>query len=115
MGELTGLAAGGDPDFDPALIACARFEGAPAAEAAGADGGGRVGGRSLREIFTAYEIWGLTYGEDGSLAWNGQPVRSFADQKPGGGVFSYENPYADEGLRVGTVYDGGVLAGLTAA
>lgn len=115
MGELTGLAAGGDPDFDPALIACARFEGAPAAEAAGADGGDRVGGRSLREIFTAYEIWGLTYGEDGSLAWNGQPVRSFADQKPGGGVFSYENPYADEGLRVGTVYDGGVLAGLTAA
>ena len=115
MGELTGLAAEGDPDFDPALIACARFEGAPAAEAAGADGGDRVGGRSLREIFTAYEIWGLTYDEDGALAWNGQPVRSFADQKPGGGVFSYENPYADEGLRVGTVYDGGVLAGLTAA
>ena len=113
MGELTGLAAEGDPGFDPALIACARFEGAP--EAVGTDGGDRVGGRSLREIFTAYEIWGLTYDEDGALAWNGQPVRSFADQKPGGGVFSYENPYADEGLRVGTVYDGGVLAGLTAA
>ena len=51
----------------------------------------------------------------GALAWNGQPVRVFADLKPDGGSFSYEDPYEEDGLTVYTAYDqDGNLTGLTA-
>ena len=43
-------------------------------------------------------------------------MQSFADLKPGGGVFSYEDPYAEGGLRVRTQYDQqGRLSGLEVA
>ena len=51
----------------------------------------------------------------GALTLNGQPVRSFADQKPDGGAFSYQDPYAETGLKVTTQYDqDGKLLGLSA-
>ena len=33
------------------------------------------------------------------------PVAYFADLKPNGSVFSYDNPYVEKGLNVYTVYD----------
>ena len=51
----------------------------------------------------------------GTLDYNDQPVAFFADLKPNGGSFSYQNPYAEEGLRIYTQYDEqGNLTGLTA-
>lgn len=118
MGDLIGLAAAGDANFDQELIDCAR----PAAgqQAAVAEGSSQTaGGRSLQEIFARYERYGLTYtpveNGQGSLAYNGQPVASFADLKPDGGAFSYQNPYAEDGLQLYTQYDEqGSLTGLTA-
>lgn len=117
MGEMIGLAAAGDPGFDQGLIDAA-VPGS-AAPAAYAEGSGGEGGRSFEEIFAQYQPYGLTYtpGESGrgSLSWKGQPVRSFADQTPGGGVFSFEDPAAQGGLCLRTEYDAsGRLTGLRA-
>lgn len=80
-------------------------------------------GMSFEEIFAQYEKYGLTYQirEDamgapmGALVYNGLPVSSFADLKPDGGVFSYNDPHSPDGLKVRTVYDeNGNLTGLTA-
>lgn len=137
MGELIGLAAAGDPGFDQGLIdAALPGSAAPAAYAGGSGGGaggpadpdgpaacaggsGEGGGRSFEEIFAQYQPYGLTYAPSGSgrgsLSWNGRAVKSFADRTPGGGVFSYEDPAAQDGLRVRTEYDaGGRLIGLCA-
>ena len=119
MGDLIGLAAAGDANFDQGLIDCAR----PAAGeqvTAVAEGSSRTaGGRSFQEIFSQYESYGLSYtpveNSYGTLAYNDQPVAFFADLKPNGGSFSYQNPYAEEGLRIYTQYDEqGNLTGLTA-
>ena len=119
MGDLIGLAAAGDANFDQGLIDCAR----PAAGeqvTAVAEGSSRTaGGRSFQEIFSQYESYGLSYtpveNSYGTLAYNDQPVAFFADLKPNGGSFSYQNPYAEEGLRIYTHYDEqGNLTGLTA-
>ncbi len=117
MGELIGLAAAGDPGFDQGLIDAAVS--GPAAPAACAEGSGGEGGRSFEEIFAQYQPYGLIYtpGESGrgSLSWNGQAVQSFADQTPGGGVFSFEDPAAQGGLCLRTEYDAsGRLTGLRA-
>ena len=120
MGELTGLAAAGEAGFDQGLVECALFQNIPQAAAVGARYRGHAGGRSFEEIFAQYESWGLIYQprDDGrgGLFYDSQPVQSFADLKPGGGVFSYEDPYAEGGLRVRTQYDQqGRLSGLEVA
>ncbi len=137
MGELTGVVTDGDEGFSQELIDCAVFPGRLQA-AAGMDtywdqrgampggveqtahavGAGSSGGRSLEEIFARYAEYGLVYqpreSGAGALTWNGQPVRSFADLKPDGGAFSYEDPYARDGLTVYTEYgQDGKLTGLT--
>ena len=140
MGDLIGLAVRGDKDFDPELIEAAAFDGSVQAatdggaapvqnqngaapstgtQAAIAEGNGGGRGKTFKEIFAQYEAYGLTYQPRGSgmgaLSLNGQPVRSFADLKPDGGTFSYEDPYAQEGLTVCTEYDeNGKLTGLSA-
>ena len=66
------------------------------------EGSSGRGGKTFEEIFARYADYGLTYHPResgmGALTLNGQPVRSFADQKPDGGAFSYEDPYAEDGL-----------------
>ncbi len=139
MGDLIGVAAEGDKGFDQALIDAATFSGpqaacagddgpvqdqngaepAAGAQAVYAEGNGGRGGRSFEEIFAQYEEYGLVYRPResgmGALVWNGQPVRVFADLKPDGGSFSYEDPCAEDGLTVYTEYDrDGKLAGLAA-
>ena len=139
MGDLIGMAVKGDKGFDPALIEAATFSGPQAAyagddgpvqdqngaepvtgaQAVSAEGTGGSGGRTFEEIFARYEAYGLVYQPResgmGALAWNGQPVRVFADLKPDGGSFSYEDPYEEDGLTVYTAYDqDGNLTGLTA-
>jgi hypothetical protein len=139
MGDLIGMAVKGDKGFDPALIEAATFSGPQAAyagdggpvqdqngaepvtgaQAVSAEGTGGRGGRTFEEIFARYEAYGLVYQPResgmGALAWNGQPVRVFADLKPDGGSFSYEDPYEEDGLTVYTAYDqDGNLTGLTA-
>lgn len=117
MGELIGVAAEGDSNFDRSLIESAAFSGG--IQAATAEGTGGEGGTSFEEIFARYQSYGLVYSPResgmGSLTWNGQTVKSFADSKPDGGVFSYQDPYAESGLRVYTQYDAdGRLTGLCA-
>ena len=139
MGDLIGMAVKGDKGFDPELIEAATFSGPQAAyagdggpvqdqngaepvtgaQAVSAEGTGGRGGRTFEEIFARYEAYGLVYQPResgmGALAWNGQPVRVFADLKPDGGSFSYEDPYEEDGLTVYTAYDqDGNLTGLTA-
>lgn len=121
MGDLIGVAAKGDKGFDQELIGCASYDaGVPAAttQEALAEGGGERG-QTFEEIFARYAQYGLTYHPRengmGALTLNGQPVRSFADQKPGGGVFSYQDPYAETGLAVTAQYDrDGKLIGVRA-
>lgn len=76
-------------------------------------------GTSFEEIFARYQSYGLRYtpkeGGLGKLSWNGQTVRSFADVKPDGGTFSFQDPDAQSGLRLYTAYDeSGELTGLRA-
>lgn len=139
MGDLIGVAAKGDQGFDQGLIDAAAFSGSgypqattdgsgdsyqnsagpvEATQTVHAEGGSTGRGKTFEEIFAQYEAYGLVYqpreGGMGSLTYCGLPVRSFADLKPDGGVFSYQDPYAQEGLTVTTVYDAdGKLAGLT--
>ena len=139
MGDLIGVAAKGDQGFDPELIEAATFSGPQAAytddvspvqdqngaepvsgtQTAYAEGSSGRGGKTFEEIFARYADYGLTYHPResgmGALTLNGQPVRSFADQKPDGGAFSYEDPYAETGLTVTAQYDqDGKLTGLSA-
>ena len=93
----------------------------PAASAAESDvvlGGGD--GRAFSEIFSQYQAYGLVYEEAegasgaGGLYYNGQPVASFTDVAPDGGVFTFQ-AQAASGLHVRTVYDSaGRLTGVTA-
>lgn len=121
MGELAGLAAKGDKDFDQRLIDCAVFSEGPveATYANSAEGSSAGRGKTLDEIFARYEQYGLIYqtqnGGMGSMTYNGLTVCAFADLKPDGGAFSYEDPNAEDGLTVRTVYDeNGNLIGLAA-
>lgn len=115
MGGLIGVAAKGEAGFDQGLIDAASGRSAPAAYA---EGTGR-GGTTFEEIFARYEAYGLVYSPResgmGSLFWNGRAVKSFADLKPDGGTFSYEDPHIESGLRVYTQYDAaGRLTGIYA-
>jgi len=107
MGELVGVAAEGDSDFDRSLIDSAAFSGG--IQAATAEGTGGEGGTSFEEIFARYQSYGLVYSPRergmGSLTWNGQAVKFFADLKPDGGAFSYQDIYAESGLSVYAQYD----------
>ncbi len=121
MGDLIGVAAAGDPGFDQKLIDSARFTGGPEAVATqdAATNGSGERGQTFEEIFARYTAYGLVYQPResgmGALIWNGQPVRSFADLNPGGGAFSYSDPYMEEGLAVHTEYDqDGRMIGLAA-
>lgn len=76
-------------------------------------------GKTFEEIFAQYVDYGLTYqprkGGMGTLTWQGERVKSFADLKPDGGAFSYSDPEMEEGLHLRTVYDqNGKLTGLRA-
>lgn len=119
MGDLIGLAAAGDKNFDQELIDCASHDaGAQAVTEALAEGSGERG-QTFEEIFGRYADYGLTYqpreGTMGALSLNGQPVRTFADLHPDGGAFSYQDPNVKRGLTVTTLYDqDGKLAGLSA-
>lgn len=117
MGELIGVAANGDPNFDQSLVESAVFSGG--IEATTAEGVGDGKGTTFEELFAQYEPYGLVYspreGGMGSLVLNGQAVKSFSDLKPDGGAFSYQDPYTDRGLKVYTQYDAdGNLTGLRA-
>lgn len=140
MGDLIGVAAKGDKNFDQELVDAAVFAGGAevttddsfepgqdqnsavpttGTQTATAEGSSGWGGTSFEEIFAPYEEYGLIYqpreGDKGALTFNGLSVRSFADLKPDGGVFSYEDPYLQEGLTVRTEYDrDGRLTGLAA-
>ncbi len=139
MGDLIGVAAKGDRGFDQELIEAATVSGpqvayaddvspmqdqngaepAAGAQAVYAEGTGGRGGKTFEEIFARYADYGLIYHPResgmGALTLNGQPVRSFADQKPDGGAFSYQDPYAEDGLAVHTEYGwDGKLLGLSA-
>lgn len=88
-------------------------------EATAASSGGAEDGRTFEEIFAQYQSYGLVYSPResgmGSLTWKGQTVKSFADLKPDGGAFSYQDPYTESGLRVYTQYGAdGNLTGLRA-
>lgn len=65
-------------------------------------------GYTLEEIFARYADYGLVFtpreGGLGTLTWNGKRVKSFADQKPDGGVFSYTDPDAKDGLAIMVEY-----------
>lgn len=123
MGDLIGLAAAGDANFDQELIDCASSTYRSWASYA-EDNSLLEPGQTFQEIFAQYEDYGLNYrerewaddGRPGSMTFNGQQVASFADLKPDGGVFTYSDPFAPKyGLRVSTQYDEqGNLTGLTA-
>ena len=115
-GPLTGVVSTGDKGFDPGLIDCALPGGI---QQATAQGDASEPGRTFEDIFATYSRWGLRYDRNAEdarlLTCNGQPVAHFADLKPDGSAFSYDNPYVDEGLSVYTVYGtDGTIAGLTA-
>lgn len=78
-------------------------------EASVATGSNEEKGQTFEEIFARYESYGLVYfpreNGMGSLSLNGQAVQSFADLKPDGSTFSYQDPYTENGLRVYTEYD----------
>ena len=117
MGDLIGLAKPGDENFDPELLACGIYSDVPQAttESGPSEPGAGV---TFEEIFARYAAYGLDYrpGEGmGTMTLNGQTVKSFADLKPDGGVFSWQDPKAEDGLRVRTEYDqDGNLTGLSA-
>ena len=137
MGDLIGLARPGDENFDPELLACGIYSDGPQAttesgsalyqgqntaepvegtQTVHAEGGSTGRGKTFEEIFARYSGYGLEYhpGEGlGTMTLNGQTVRSFADLKPDGSVFSWQDPTAEAGLRVYTEYDqDGELTGL---
>lgn len=89
----------------------------PAMEAAAVDSGG-AGGQTFSDLFEKYAAFGVTCeAAEGSLVnvfYNGVPVRRFVDEKPDGGVFSYDSPGGGE-LVLRTVYDGGRLSGVDSA
>ncbi len=114
MGNLTGLAAKGDKNFDQALIDAATFSGP---QVAYAEGNGGEGGKTFEKIFAQYADYGLTYVPTGSgrgnLTYNGQPVEHFADLKPDGSTFTFGSDDGGE-LKLFTQYDAnGKLIGLT--
>ena len=120
-GPLKGVASKGDQGYDSSLIACVTADSlltqTASATAEGRGSAASVGGRTFAEIFAGYSPWGLRYDADAEnqeiLTYNGQPVAYFADLKPNGSVFCYDNPYAENGLNVYTVYDkDGSVAGL---
>lgn len=121
-GPLKGVAAEGDKDYDPGLIDCGLWSGKPQATTtvfAEAQGNSSGGGRTFAEIFAGYARWGLRYDGDAEdrelLTFDSQPVARFTDLKPDGSAFSYDNPYAPDGLHVYTVYGAdGTVTGLTA-
>lgn len=117
-GELTALAAAGEAGFDQDIIDCAQPSAGPQIAAA-AGNTGNAGGQTFEEIFARYKDYGLTYepavGGRGNLFYNGQPVASFADLRPDGGVFSFMSD-SGEGLTLRTEYGrDGVLLGLKTA
>ena len=84
-----------------------------------AEGNSDGGGKTFEEIFAQYVDYGLTYHPRrsgmGTLTYQGERVKSFADLRPDGGAFSYSDSEAEEGIRLCTVYDrNGNLTGLRA-
>ena len=142
MGDLTGLAARGDEHFDPDLISTLHSASGSTQNAIAGEeieippymedllGLGEEmlsltrqdrasgGGKTLAEIFAQFAPYGLTCtpGQNGfvNLSYNGETVRFFADCKPDGSIFTYENPYASEGRSFYTNYnEDGMIIGLT--
>lgn len=121
-GPVKAVVSKGDSGYDPDLIDCALWGSvrpSTTAVSAEAQGNGGSGGRTFAEIFVGYARWGLRYDGEAKdrelLTFDGQPVAHFADLKPDGSAFSYDNPYVSDGLRVYTEYGAdGQVTGLTA-
>lgn len=118
MGELTGVAAAGDPGFDQALIDCAAFSAHPPTASAEGNSGDAGDGKTFEEIFARYADYGLTYvptqNGRGNVYCNGLPVGRFADLRPDGSAFTFESDGGGE-LTLYTRYDAsGKLTGLDA-
>ncbi|MDE7262509.1 MAG: M56 family metallopeptidase [Oscillospiraceae bacterium] len=113
-GRMTGLVSERDAGFDQVMTDLLGYDdmvwrgyGSRAPENADA----------IEASFAQYEKYGLVYLPRecgiGSMTYSGQPVSAFVDRNPGGGEFSFEDPYVEGGLRVQTVYDrNGNLTGL---
>ncbi|MDE7243640.1 MAG: M56 family metallopeptidase [Oscillospiraceae bacterium] len=119
-GKLTGFVQRGGKGFDASIFDVLLLDG-PAQTAfaiSDAEGGSlSQPGRTFAEIFADYAAYGIRYDEAAEnelrLTCNGEPVSRFADLKPDGSAFSYENPYSSGGLSVITDYQNGQLSGLT--
>lgn len=117
-GRLTGLR-----EVEPATVeqgAGTEGTGEPGTEiSAAAEGSGGPGGMTFAELFEKYAAFGISYAEAegasgaGNVYLNGHLVSRFADERPDGGVFTFES--ADEGgMAVRAVYDeAGKLTGVT--
>lgn len=115
-GRLTGILSERDAKFDREMTALLEVDDYVwQVHGSGAPGNADA----IEAAFSRYEKYGLVYLPRecgiGSMAYNGQPVKSFDGQKPDGSAFSYEDPNVQGGLRVYAEYDaGGHLTGLRA-
>ena len=65
--------------------------------------GSAAGGKTVAQQMLEYGAYGVTY-RDGDIYYSGKRVGTFADVKPGGGVFSYDSCHGGEGILCAT-YD----------
>lgn len=93
----------------------------PVTEAVAAGGGETSEGTPLPNMFDPYIPFGISYEEtaapDGmerNLYLNGALVNTFCDIKPDGGVFTFGSTrQSEDGLTVYTVYENGILTGVS--
>lgn len=109
IGELTGIERYEESDFYALTH--------PATEAVAA-GDGDPGGQTFAGIFERFAVFGVACeAAEGSLVnvfYNGVPVRRFVDERPDGGVFTYDSPGGGE-IVLRAVYDGERLSGVGVA
>lgn len=106
FGELTGIEAYSQEEFD-------RREPSPAGQGAAvtavydASGHGEIHGETLADKFQAYEIFGVELRESsggmGNVFYLDQPVRRLIDERPDGGILTYESVDGGE-IVLSTVY-----------
>lgn len=74
------------------------------------ENGGNQDGKTIAEIFADYKDFGIEYvevnglGGMGNVLYKGQAVEKFIDERPNGGVFTYQSIDGGE-IVVRTVYD----------
>lgn len=114
MGELIGVVAEGDKDFDQALIDCVRYDRSVQAATAVVE---EAGYDETMQNLEQYVPFGLsyTYDENGlSMSWQGKPVHSLYDAETGTWYANNLHGYdlGDEALDLETIYQDGKLYGL---